>query len=798
MQVSVQNSIPQTDISYLPLNEVENLLQSGIQLPYSVKFSLKPYLKLINQKMPNACPNTKMALTPVLEKNEDYIESDEKNFEELIKHNEFRTLLSMAVPSMLYDNELSYISSPFKKDFVVQTPAFLELFQSDEWELKINPDMLIKGFNKTIQQAGIRILNKHYDQNIKNVVDEILTIRHKKSKIEKHFRINLRFDFIDVIAKKEIPKLNKAQIKFLLNNLEDHDLWTKMLPSDVFEFCGFTIGNLYDITDIQVLSEFKNWLSSNVQNEMTADEYFKNLTVFIKSYLQLEDLNVGGFVLDKDPLFKDGNKNVLEAECLSELLIPEGNDGIKGIYDHLYANKRVMFIDDLNQLENPSIAEQRLLKKGVQSYVLSPMLDDDSNIISVLELSSPVPNAFNFQNVPKLQPIFEQLIFSFEKFTIEMNNRITNLIQKNFTSIHPSVKWKFEDVTKTYYRDKINNVSNLTIAPIVFNNVYPLYGQSDIVHSSTLRNEAIQADLLENLNALDSLLEVWTNQMELHLLDSYKFRIKDLINHLKEAFISTDESRIVKMITEEIHPLLEQTIYRYPKLSKEAYKKYKSILDSDLHIVYHKRKDFEQSVTMLNSQIADFMESDEAKMQKVLPHFFEKYKTDGVEYNIYVGQSILKEGQFNQDDLKNFRLWQLVNSCEVTRLVKNIGPSLPMPLTTAELIFVYNNSLSIRFRMDEKKFDVDGAYNVRYEILKKRIDKATIKGTGERLTISGKVAIVYLSANDKAQYLEFFDYLKSKDLIEDQIEDLELDKLQGADGLRALRITVKQLENAKP
>ena len=29
--------------------------------------------------------------------------------------------------------------------------------------------------------------------------------------------------------------------------------------------------------------------------------------------------------------------------------------------------------------------------------------------------------------------------------------------------------------------------------------------------------------------------------------------------------------------------------------------------------------------------------------------------------------------------------------------------------------------------MDEKIFDVDGAYNVRYEILKKRIDKIEIK-----------------------------------------------------------------------
>jgi hypothetical protein len=48
-------------------------------------------------------------------------------------------------------------------------------------------------------------------------------------------------------------------------------------------------------------------------------------------------------------------------------------------------------------------------------------------------------------------------------------------------------------------------------------------------------------------------------------------------------------------------------------------------------------------------------------------------------------------------------------------------------LRVASLILVHGNPLAIKFRMDEKQFDVDGAYNIRYEIIKKRIDKAFIK-----------------------------------------------------------------------
>ena len=92
--------------------------------------------------------------------------------------------------------------------------------------------------------------------------------------------------------------------------------------------------------------------------------------------------------------------------------------------------------------------------------------------------------------------------------------------------------------------------------------------------------------------------------------------------------------------------------------------------------------------------------------------------------------------------------------------------------------------------MDEKQFDVDGAYNIRYAILKKRIDKALIEGSGQRLTQKGKVAIVYSHDKDKLEYDTYLEYLIKKGFISDSIENLKLGKMQGVQGLKALRITV--------
>src|SRR5690606_29781812 len=129
---------------------------------------------------------------------------------------------------------------------------------------------------------------------------------------------------------------------------------------------------------------------------------------------------------------------------------------------------------------------------------------------------------------------------------------------------------------------------------------------------------------------------------------------------------------------------------------------------------------------------------------------------------------------------------------DIEREMVRLKLSLPVNLDIAQLILVHDQPLSIRFRSDEKQFDVDGAYDIRYEIVKKRIDKATVKPIGERLTQPGKLAIIYTHPNVIHEYHRYFEYLLARGLITDEVEDLELEELQGATGLRALRVTVAE------
>jgi hypothetical protein len=128
--------------------------------------------------------------------------------------------------------------------------------------------------------------------------------------------------------------------------------------------------------------------------------------------------------------------------------------------------------------------------------------------------------------------------------------------------------------------------------------------------------------------------------------------------------------------------------------------------------------------------------------------------------------------------------------CGIVRLAEQMRSKLKVPLELAHLILLQQTSLSVRFRLDEKRFDIDGAYNMRYEIIKKRIDKAMIKDREERLTQPRKIAIVYSQLREAQEYWEYIDYLQDTGYISGEVEMLELEDLEGAQGLKALRITV--------
>jgi hypothetical protein len=256
-----------------------------------------------------------------------------------------------------------------------------------------------------------------------------------------------------------------------------------------------------------------------------------------------------------------------------------------------------------------------------------------------------------------------------------------------------------------------------------------------------------------------------------------------------ESLRAGDESGILGFLRAEIEPVFGHLETFGPTVQRRV-EEYRAALDPTLGAVYARRKEFEESVTAITDEISAYLDLEEQAAQGMFPHYFEKQKTDGVDYTIYAGASLLKDGAFDALYLRNLRLWQLMVACGIAARVDRLKARLALPLDAANLILVQHAPLSIRFRFDEKRFDVDGAYNIRYEIIKKRIDKGLVRGTGERITQPGKITIVYAHAAEAAEYRHYIAYLQALGYLTGDVEDLEVEELQGAQGLRVLRVTV--------
>jgi hypothetical protein len=184
------------------------------------------------------------------------------------------------------------------------------------------------------------------------------------------------------------------------------------------------------------------------------------------------------------------------------------------------------------------------------------------------------------------------------------------------------------------------------------------------------------------------------------------------------------------------------------------------------------------------------MSSMETEIQNAYPCYFEKFRTDGVEYDIYIGQSIAPERPFNNIYLNNLRLLQISSMAAIAKYAHSLIPQLKIPIETTQLIFIHSNPIDIKFRKDEKRFDVEGAYNIRYHIVKKRIDKVRVKDTKERLTMPNKIALAYFSQKEADEYIGYIQYLQKKGVLLNDLETLELEPLQGVFGLKALRVGI--------
>lgn len=715
------------------------------------------------------------------------ISTNNLNLKTVEKHRDLINLLFAGIFSpFMVKNGIAGANVPYKMDMLYATPQFAKLLGLTRKELlqSVFDDSRENYYGPVLHVYSI-ILKQFYDLDITFDIP-VFNIKRtdEETGLVKYYRMKTDIRYIKINPRGKVKKLTAEERNMIKENYFDLKIWMKIIPPENFELEGFGMFTVHEDTLQQSTTAIQNKLLE--KESIIKPGKFAKIEKRMQSLLGIPHLRTGIAVFNEDPksfvLFRNTWITVLKD---STLLCSKYQ---KSVYEKAAQNGNAVVIPDLTEIDEKTVIEEQLIKEGHRSIMVLP-LHYENELVGLVELVSPEPGAFSTGTLVKLHPVMSAFGIAAKRQAIDLENRIKAKIQEDFTAIHPSVEWKFEQMATDQLNLELTG-QKAKKKQIIFRDVYPLFGVSDVKSSSNLRNNAIRADLLEQLKVLSEVIDTIKNVRQLPILDHLKYNLSLMREDIESEISTGDEVKILDYVRREVEPVLKHLSSLQEELEGIT-GVYFDMLDEELGIFYKKRKAFEESMRMINDSVSEVIDKREDEAQKMYPHYFEKYRTDGIEYSIYIGESLVQNQPFDPIYLKNIRLWQLMLMCEITHTTGNLIGKLPMKLETTQLILVHNQPIAIRFRDDEKKFDVEGAYNLRYEITKKRIDKATVKGNAERIVQPGHIAIIYSQESERAEYQKYLEYLVAIGYIENNVEQFDIENMQGIYGLSALRVRVK-------
>jgi len=353
-------------------------------------------------------------------------------------------LLRFVMPDALTTNEIKAITSPFGF-----TPfRFSERF-----------DKLIKGagpnFNFDVKDIDKDllyiigcsiILGSYYKWPVDIKRPFYFEIPDKKNKISRHFRLAFNADLTEMIPTSKAPKITKEDYHQLINDFDNIALWKEKFPPNSYIMRGIGIMNLMDVSMDKSAASITSELLNKSKNSL---EMVEQNT---RQLLNIPDLKVNFLAFENNTFFKAkndgyssfllGDDDILNCE---ECFCPDS-------FNQLLKDHKPLAISDVehfNSLSN-SIISNNLLASRMKSYLLYPVVYNN-NLLGMIEMGSPRKYDLTSATVHKLEDVIPIIAMAANRFREEKKLRLEAIIQTEYTAIHPSVKWRFEEEAHKHF-----------------------------------------------------------------------------------------------------------------------------------------------------------------------------------------------------------------------------------------------------------------------------------------------------------------------------------------------------------
>ena len=558
-----------------------------------------------------------------------------------------------------------------------------------------------------------------------------------------------------------------------LLDLSQLQIWIQKLHLENYQISGYLLLEGSDVTERETIRQINELLIEH-KSILQAERFFlinQHLRSLFRAnhslILRAEDEQMRLFIGSEpqDAFPQDLKSTVYSMECLTGSHFLQAAD-----------SNQVWNISDLSR-DCQTDCERFLAVRGVRSLLLIPLVvktlkseQETGQLAGVVGIMSDHPYHFDdldCQHARKLMPAFTAAL--------------RQAVQRHFSHIHPAVEWRF-------LQEAERRSWGLPAEPIVFSDVYPLYGTSDIRGSSDERNCAIQTDLLEQFHLALSIVEAVVQHQDSAFCQQLRLDLLDYIEKLKAKVTVEAEVTALKILREQLEVYLDYFATCGVE-AQQAVEVYRQSCNNSHGSVYLARDRYDQKISQINSLLKATWERWQVRMQQIIPHYCDIECTDGLNHMIYAGESI--DSNFSLYHLRSLRYEQLRGICDCARTIFNLQTQEFKQLEVTHLILVQDLTIDISHdESTEKLFDVRGAKDIRYEIVKKRIDKAVDKQTRTRITQPGMLTIVYSTEDEWIEYQRYLHYLAREGWVDSQITSGTIEPLQGITGLKFARVQV--------
>jgi hypothetical protein len=762
---------------------------------YDGRLDFEPFFKYLESFIENGTSSDEMIPLFALERIKELEHLNGKLCKQNL--NAYKDILQL-----IYSLSVSLIDTAPKRYWALTTALAEEAFYGTEAFFDLSSHQLVEQEMQGKMRAGSLLTNQEklfytliFDRLYGFSPNENSSIVYHhlndQGEIIDYYDLNIDFKFVEIKAKKTLPALDIGRLsENPSDSIFDWNTVINTVKLEDFELSGFSMVTLRKTSTEHTLRRIQSILLDlpTYNYHLFLADLEKIITPLLKgpdTVFSLFPL----FQLNGVPFFDYSitNKSILFAEAYTANKTFKINPEIAGYLKHPH----VIFYTSnaTNGIRNTtSIFDERISLSGVTTYLCIPLIHNHS-LSGILEIYSREQDQLDsetMQALGSLVPLLSQLA---QDITLEFKKRIDDIIINRFTTIQPSVQWKFNHIAAQYIQELENDSQDAHIKAVVFEEVYPLYGAVDVKDSTIIRNASILKDFSFKVKQLAMLIDELSLDGKHKLIMTFSARVDQITESLDH--ISFDESmvKIIEFFRKDVQPFLEEARKQFPsKIAViEHYAKH-FFTNRDTGEFY--RNEFETSLRQINQLISRELDHFNSFIQGNYPSYFQKFRTDGIEYDIYIGESITPQQSFSYEFINVFRRQQIVSMARIALKAYHAKDTLPLALETTQLIFINPHSIDISFREDERRFDVEGSLNIRYEIIKKRIDKIRIKRTKERLTQVNKIAIVYLSDEILEDLMLSIQAIYDMGIIEHTIEHLKLEDVQGIAGLKAIRLSV--------